>query len=245
MCLLGPRTLQINMCQGCEYQIRKSRVTLVVRSIIPGITNHPSYHCFPTVYLQAASQLMDSSSTRTEQKSRWQDLGSHASVWLGKLYGIILCLYGICANWSAKDEPLHISLFPPYMDSIIEFSFLLNSCLDIFEIRQKQTAIDQDLGLLHAVDERLAAYGWLTTTGVKFLVIVDVVGQVPIGSGRSTGVAMAGLRDSDLKPVCPLSMYLLLISTSLDWHWMLRLFGPYKAHTSSSCRTLFIPQTTV
>lgn len=71
------------------------------------------------------------------------------------------------------------------MDSIIEFSFLLNSCLDIFEIRQKQTAIDQDLGLLQAVDERLAAYGWLTTTGVKFLVIVDVVGQVPIGDRKS------------------------------------------------------------
>lgn len=101
------------------------------------------------------------------------------------------------------------------MDSIIEFSFLLNSCLDIFEIRQKQTAIDQDLGLLQAVDERLAAYGWLTTTGVRFLVIVDVVGQVPIGPGRSTGVAMAGLRDSDLKPVRPLSIFFPHITTLL------------------------------
>lgn len=87
------------------------------------------------------------------------------------------------------------------MDSIIEFSFLLNSCLDIFEIRQKQTAVDQDLGLLHAMDERLAAYGWLTTTGVKLLIVVDSVGQMSIGTERSTGVAMAGLRDSDLKPV--------------------------------------------
>lgn len=133
-----------------------------------------------------------------------------------KLYGIILCLYGICTDLFAKDEPLHISLFPPYLDSIIEFSFLLNSCLDIFETRQKQTAIDQDLGLLQAVDERLAAYGWLTTTGVKILVIVDVVGQVPVGPGRSTGAAMAGLRDSDLKPVCLLYISAPTMFTSLD-----------------------------
>ena len=88
------------------------------------------------------------------------------------------------------------------MNSTIEFSFLLNSCLDIFDIRQKQTSVDQDLGLLHAIDERLAAYGWLTTTGVKFLVIVDLVGQqIPIENEKPKGSAMAGLRDSDLKPV--------------------------------------------
>lgn len=102
------------------------------------------------------------------------------------------------------------------MDSIIEFSFLLNSCLDIFEIRQKQTAIDQDLGLLQAVDERLAAYGWLTTTGVKLLIIVDVVGQIPVDSGRSTSAAMAGLRDSDLKPVRLQNIFLPFIFASLD-----------------------------
>ncbi|KAJ5172272.1 hypothetical protein N7492_004865 [Penicillium capsulatum] len=95
------------------------------------------------------------------------------------------------------DNPLHISLFPPYTDATIEFSFLLNSCLDIFEIRCKQTSIDQDLGLLHAVDERLAAYGWLTTTGVKLLIIVDLFGQ---DAGVPAGPAVSGLRDSDLKP---------------------------------------------
>ncbi|ODM17183.1 hypothetical protein SI65_07582 [Aspergillus cristatus] len=102
------------------------------------------------------------------------------------------------------DNPLHISLFPPYTDSTIEFNFLLNSCLDIFDIHQKQTAISQDLGLLHAVDERLAAYGWLTTTGVKFLVVVDLMGQqVPIGAEKpkGAGAAMSGLRDGNLKPV--------------------------------------------
>ncbi|KAH1301688.1 hypothetical protein KXX16_004662 [Aspergillus fumigatus] len=62
-------------------------------------------------------------------------------------------------------------MFPPYQDSIVNFSFYLNACLDIFEIRQKKTSVGQDLGLLHAIDERLAAYGWLTTTGVKFLIV--------------------------------------------------------------------------
>ncbi|OKP02312.1 hypothetical protein PENSUB_7076 [Penicillium subrubescens] len=106
------------------------------------------------------------------------------------------------ANGTYQDNPLHISLFPPYTDATIEFSFLLNSCLDIFEIRRKQTSIDQDLGLLHAIDERLAAYGWLTTTGVKLLIIVDMFGQESVSAGKPTGPAVSGLRDSDLKPVC-------------------------------------------
>ncbi|CAI7618443.1 hypothetical protein N7533_004756 [Penicillium manginii] len=99
-----------------------------------------------------------------------------------------------------SDNPLHISLFPPYTDATIEFSFLLNSCLDIFEIRRKHTSIDQDLGLLQAIDERLAAYGWLTTTGVKLLVIVDLFGQENAGAGKPTGSAVSGLRDADVKP---------------------------------------------
>jgi hypothetical protein len=79
----------------------------------------------------------------------------------------------------------------------------LNSCLDIFDIRCKQTSVDQDLGLLHAIDERLAAYGWLTTTGVKFVIIVDLFGQEEsLGAGKPAGPAINGLRDSDMKPVC-------------------------------------------
>ncbi|KAF5856648.1 hypothetical protein ETB97_007070 [Aspergillus alliaceus] len=105
------------------------------------------------------------------------------------------------------DNPLHISLFPPYLNSKIEFSFLLNSCLDIFEIRQKQTSVDQDLGLLHAVDERLAAYGWLTTTGVKLLVILDLIGHpAPNGIEKQRGSVRSGSKDPDLKPVRPDSM---------------------------------------
>ncbi|PWY63161.1 Sedlin [Aspergillus heteromorphus CBS 117.55] len=98
------------------------------------------------------------------------------------------------------DNPLHVSLFPPYLNSAVEFSFLLNSCLDVFEIRRKHTSVDQDLGLLHAVDERLAAYGWLTTTGVKLLVIIDCVGQ-PMTDGEPRTNTAAGIRESDLKSV--------------------------------------------
>ncbi|RAH41465.1 uncharacterized protein BO95DRAFT_422555 [Aspergillus brunneoviolaceus CBS 621.78] len=98
------------------------------------------------------------------------------------------------------DNPIHIALFPPYRNSAIEFSFLVNSCLDIVEIKRRQTSIDQDLGLLHAVDESLAAYGWLTTTGVKLLVIVDLVGEIisPEGLGASSRTIV---KVPDLRPV--------------------------------------------
>jgi hypothetical protein len=132
-----------------------------------------------------------------------------------------------------QDNPLHIALFPPYSDAIIEFSFLLNSCLDIFEIRRKQTSIDQDLGLLHAIDERLAAYGWLTTTGVKLLIIVDLFGPEAT-SARSLGSAVSGLRDSDLKPVC-YSVYHHVPKQELTFRT--RHFGPCRAHTFSCFKT--------
>lgn len=105
----------------------------------------------------------------------------------------------------SKDNPLHMSLFPPYLNSAVEFSFILNSSLDIFGMRQKQTSIDQDLGLLHAVDERLASYGWLTTTGVKFLIILDMLGeQSSSGAGEARGSIGSSFHQSDLKPVCRL-----------------------------------------
>lgn len=54
---------------------------------------------------------------------------------------------------------------------------------------------------MHAIDERLAAYGWLTTTGVKFLIVVDTIGQPTHVGAESLGIgAMATLRESDLKP---------------------------------------------
>ena len=65
--------------------------------------------------------------------------------------------------------------------------------------------MDQDLGLLQAVDERLACYGWLTNTGIKFVVVVDMAGRPAGADGRPDGkgaaAAIIGLRDADLKPV--------------------------------------------
>ncbi len=87
---------------------------------------------------------------------------------------------------------------------MLEMSFLLNSCLDIFEIRQNNKTIEQDLGLLQAIDERLATYGWLTNTGIKFIIVVDMAGRpaAPDDDDRKRAAPVLGLRDSDLKPVC-------------------------------------------
>jgi len=80
-------------------------------------------------------------------------------------------------------------------------SFLLNSCLDIFEIRARAKTLDQDLGLLHAIDERLAAYGWLTTTGIKFIIVVDMMARPPEpDADKRRFQPIVGLRDADLKP---------------------------------------------
>ncbi|KAG5304037.1 hypothetical protein I7I50_11002 [Histoplasma capsulatum G186AR] len=98
------------------------------------------------------------------------------------------------------DNPLHISIFPPHEESRLELSLLLNSCLDLFEIRRKHTAVDQGLGLLHAFDERFAAYGWLTNTDVKLLIIVDMDGRVTSDIDKKRVQPLAGLRDADLKP---------------------------------------------
>lgn len=99
---------------------------------------------------------------------------------------------------------MHISLFPPHEKELLELSFLLNSCLDIFEIRQQNKIVEQDLGLLQAVDERLSCYGWLTNTGTKFIIVVDMMGAPAPAPDDSTGKKkqppILGLRDSDLKP---------------------------------------------
>lgn len=81
----------------------------------------------------------------------------------------------------------------------MEFSFLLSSSLDIFEARLPHKTADQDFGLLQAVDERLAMYGWLTNTGVKFVIIVDMEGRPATADTKIS--AAVGLRDADLKPV--------------------------------------------
>ncbi|KAF2399183.1 Sedlin [Trichodelitschia bisporula] len=97
------------------------------------------------------------------------------------------------------NNPLHISLFPPKERDSLEFSFLLSSCLDIFEMRMPLKTADQDFGLLQAVDERLAMYGWLTNTGIKFIIVVDMEGRLA-ASGDAKVSSAVGIRDADLKP---------------------------------------------
>ncbi|KAA6410252.1 MAG: DASH complex subunit Dad2 [Lasallia pustulata] len=99
------------------------------------------------------------------------------------------------------DNPLHIALFPPHSSAPgahLEFSFLLNSTLDIFDLRTRQnsnTSVDQDLGLLQAVDERLSCWGWETGTGIRMCIVVDMFGKDGVADGQ-----VMGLRDGELKP---------------------------------------------
>ena len=90
-----------------------------------------------------------------------------------------------------NNNPLHIALFPTTAPGYeaqrdrLEFSFMLNSCLDIFEARMPAKSATHDFGLLHALDERIAMYGWLTNTGVKFVIVVDMEGA-PAEGGKIT-----------------------------------------------------------
>ncbi|KAG9997680.1 Sedlin, partial [Aureobasidium melanogenum] len=102
-----------------------------------------------------------------------------------------------------QNNPLHISIFPAEGDkeerSKLDFSFMLSTCLDIFEARLPEKNVGQDFGLLQAIDERLAMYGWLTNTGVKLVIIVDMEGrQSPANDTRTPPVL--GLKNSDLTP---------------------------------------------
>ncbi|KAG6358584.1 hypothetical protein INS49_012102 [Diaporthe citri] len=131
----------------------------------------------------------------------------------------IACLGVIGRN----NNPLHISIFPSHdpatntlkpIRTPLQFSLLLSSTLDIFDLRAKHSAVggggatsgggggagslSGDYGLLHAVDERLAAYGYETNTGVKFVVVVDMRGRridsaaLPSSASSTSGAAGAG-----------------------------------------------------
>ena len=59
-----------------------------------------------------------------------------------------------------------------------------------------------DFGLLHAVDERLAAYGFETNTGARFVAVVDMRGRVVGDSGGiGKGGPSVGLREGEMKLV--------------------------------------------
>lgn len=106
----------------------------------------------------------------------------------------------------SQNNPLHISLFPATGPGYeqdrnkLEYSFMLNSSLDIFEARMPSKGVGHDFGLLHALDERIALYGWLLNTGVKLVIVVDMEGR-PAISAEAGKTAILGLRNSDLTPV--------------------------------------------
>lgn len=103
------------------------------------------------------------------------------------------------------------------MRTPLQFSLLLSGTLDVFEARSRHPTnpsssassggsllLSGDFGLLHAVDDRLAAYGFETNTGVKFVAVVDMRGRLPksgSAAAAATGGGGVGLRDNELKPV--------------------------------------------
>ncbi|KAI1344711.1 Longin-like domain-containing protein [Xylariaceae sp. FL0016] len=147
----------------------------------------------------------------------------------------IACLGVIGRN----NNPLHTTILPSHdpatntyapVRSSLQFSLLLSSTLDVFAARARHAGASNllmsgDFGLLHAVDERLAAYGFETNTGVKFVAVVDMRGRpnnynstggsgstATGGGGGATGSGGAkiaaggggggvGLREGELKPL--------------------------------------------
>ena len=97
-------------------------------------------------------------------------------------------------------------MFPPHTSTPsahLEFSFLLNASLDMFDARARdRNRVDQDLGMLQAIDERLSIWGWETGTGTRFAVVVDAWGK---GGNKGS----RGISDGDLRGVscCPLVTY--------------------------------------
>ncbi|PTB68054.1 Sedlin [Trichoderma citrinoviride] len=132
----------------------------------------------------------------------------------------VACLGVIGRN----NNPLHISIFPSYdplanaftpIRNPLQFSLLLSSTIDVFDLRSKNSTASGDFGLLHAIDDRLAAYGFETNTGVRMVCIVDMRGRrveaggsgvgpsaaAALGTGGGAAIVGAGLRDAELKPV--------------------------------------------
>ena len=126
------------------------------------------------------------------------------------------------APW--QNNPLQTSVFPSYDPTTnsfrpartpLQFSLILSSTLDVFELRARQnaaagTGLTGDFGLLHAIDDRLAAYGFETNTGTRFVVIVDMRGRrldpaaaAAMADGRDKRLAgaAAGLREGEMRAV--------------------------------------------
>lgn len=104
-----------------------------------------------------------------------------------------------------QDNPLHISVFPSHNSTPrahLEYSFLLNASLDIFDLRSRdRNRVDQDLGLLQIIDERLSIWGWETGTGARFAIVIDAWGGDGV-EGRGAKGGGKGLADGDVRGVC-------------------------------------------
>ncbi|KAI1001912.1 hypothetical protein K3495_g6291 [Podosphaera aphanis] len=121
----------------------------------------------------------------------------------------IACLAVIGKN----NNPLHITTFPCATGvlSPLQTSFLLAATLDIFHARAAANhttggGLSGDYGLLHAVDERLAAYGYETNTAVRFVALVHMQGrhvQDEIDEPRRPPAEARGLglREGELRAV--------------------------------------------
>ncbi|PUU75756.1 Sedlin [Tuber borchii] len=116
-----------------------------------------------------------------------------------------------------NNSPLHLQTFPsqpqsqpPSPSTTLKYHFLTHATLDVFQSRLPlKSNGDSDFGLLYSIDEELAAYGWLTNTGVKIVVVVDVGGAGAVaggggaggGGGGAGGGGGLGVKDGELKGV--------------------------------------------
>lgn len=122
-----------------------------------------------------------------------------------------------------SNNPLHIALFPATgstdsqyaaVRDQLEYHMMLNSCLDIFEARIPSKTVGHDFGLLHALDERIAMYGWLLNTGIKLVIVVDMEGR-QARSPEEAKLGVLGLKNSDLTPVSTLSARFMNLRSNL------------------------------
>ncbi|KAG0646024.1 Malonyl -acyl carrier transacylase, partial [Hyphodiscus hymeniophilus] len=155
-----------------------------------------------------------------ESKENLKDLWARQKNMCGGGLGLDPGMWGGIL-WARKlNNPLHISIFPSAptntpLRTPLQFSLLLSSTLDIFESRSKTHSstsggqsggLSGDFGLLHAIDERLAAYGFETNTGVRFVIIVDMRGRAgtsgTMGGAEGKGLGGGlGLREGEMKVV--------------------------------------------
>lgn len=111
----------------------------------------------------------------------------------------------------SQDEPLHIAIIPNITPTVparttLDYHKHLFSALDIFETRNPDTP-DGNYNLLFAIDTRLAFFGWITPTNIKYIIGVDMEGKsapeqaaLEGGTAKSTPQQPNGIRYAELAP---------------------------------------------